>query len=143
MCIVAVCDPRAVISTYLVTTVTAALTAMRVKTGTRIYSPRLPIATALQQALTFRVTATETNQYIPEMVDCWVEFHCWGASTADATQVSRLLYDALQGIENAVVGANIIYNAEHNSTQDPIIDPDSVQGEEWWFALSLYTIQVR
>ena len=138
----AVCDPKTIISSFLVSTVTAALTAMRVKTGTRIYT-RLPIAFALQQALTFRITATTENQNIPEIVECAVEFHCWGASEAQATEVSRLLYDALQGIERIAVGSNYILNAEHNSTQDPIIDPDSTQGEEWWFALSLYTIQVR
>jgi len=104
----AIADSNKIIRDYLIAD--AGIIALFLPDAPRIYCPRLPEKATLP-AISFFTRGGTSTPYIPGLPSPSVQFDCWATDTAlisgsiNARQVYRVLYDALQGIQNIPVGA--------------------------------------
>ena len=127
-------DSNAVIRAYL-----AADTALTALVGQRIYCPRLP-ENATLPALGFFSRGGINDPYIPDRVVSSVQFDCWDDNPIGAREVYRALYDALQGIENVAVGANVIVSAIEEVQGQDLVD---IEVSGYFRTLTFFQIMVR
>jgi len=103
-------DTTRIIWTYLVND--AGIIAFFAPASPRIYCPRLPENTTLP-AISFLTRGGVSTPYIPGIVTPSVQFDCWAKDEVGlvgqrgARDVYRVLYDALQGIQEQAVTVGV------------------------------------
>jgi len=130
-----IADTNKIIRDYLITQ--TALTA--VATG-GIFCPRLP-ENATLPAVSFFTRGGTSTPYIPGIITPSVQFDCWADNSITARQVYRLLYSALQGIQNIAKGA----------TQGILSAIEEVQGQDlvdseipnYFRVLTFFNVMIR
>ena len=130
-------DTNSIIRSYLVAD--EGIIAFFAPDAPRIYCPRLPEGVALP-AIGFFTRGGRSTPYIPDLVSPSVQFDCWADSPIVARQVYRTLYNALQGLQNQVVGSNKILSAREEVQGQDLQDVD-IPG--YWRVLSFWEIIVR
>ena len=110
----------------------------------RIYCPRLPENAILPAIGFFTRGGPRANPHIPPLLSPSKQFDCWDKNDPIvARQVYRVLYDALQGIQNVkvTIGATDYYilSAEEEVPGQDLIDPDT----GWFKVLTFFEIMVR
>ncbi len=130
-------DTNSIVRTYLLAQ--AALIA--VATG-GIFCSRLEENASLP-AVSFFTRGGSSDPYIPGIVTPSIQFDCWGASPIAARQVYRLLFDALQGIQNETVSVGgsdyvILSAIEEVQGQDLV---DEIQG--YFRVMAFFSIMIR
>src|SRR4030042_3340303 len=99
-------DTNSIIRTYL-TTPSVLTNPLLALVGTKIYCPSAPENASLPN-VTFFTRGGKSTPYIPDKPSPSVQFDCWADDSIEARGVYRKLYDALQGIQNVIVGSNEI-----------------------------------
>ena len=133
-------DTNAIIRAYL-----AADAGLIPLVNDRIFCPRLPENTALP-AISFFTRGGVVNPHIPDLVTPSVQFDCWAETSLTesgnivARRVYRALYDALQGIENVAVGANVIVSAIEEVQGQDLVD---IEVSGYFRTLTFFQIMVR
>ncbi len=139
----AIADTNAIIRTYLIND--AGIIAYFAPNAPRIYCPRLP-ENATLPAISFFSRGGTSTPYIPGIPEPSVQFDCWAEATAgisgpiNARELYRKLYDALQGIQNQVVGAYKILSAIEEVQGQDLVD---VEIPEYFRVLTFFSIMVR
>ena len=103
-------DTNAVLRAYLVNLVLPPVPFVQplyVLVGDRVYCPRLP-ENATLPAVGFFTRGGASTPYIPDIPTPSVQFDCWAQSPIEAREVYRLLYDALQGLQNQPVAIGLV-----------------------------------
>lgn len=131
-------DTNAIIRTYLLTD--APLAAV---VSTRIYVPIIPEKATIP-AISFFTRGGSSTPYIPPIPAPSVQFDCYGRTALEARQVYRLLYDALQGIQNVAVTIapttyRILGAREEVQGQD-LLDADIVN---YYRVMTFFEIKIR
>ena len=111
-----------IIRTYLTTASTLADPFIAL-IAERIYSPRAPEDAALPN-VTFFTRGGRATPYIPDLPSPSLQFDCWADDPIEAREIYRVLYDALQGIQNVVVGSNTILSAIEEVHGQDLVDTD-------------------
>ena len=143
----ALADTNSIIWTHLVGD--AGIIAFFLPGAPRIYCPRLP-EKAVLPAISFFTRGGASTPYIPGIVTPSVQFDCWAkdevalAGPIGARGVYRVLYDALQGIqEQAVtVGVNtyrILSAIEEVQGQD-LVDTEI---PNYFRVLTFFSVMIR
>ena len=134
-----IADTDKIIRDYLVTNsgITAPLYTL---VGERIYCPRLP-ENATLPAISFFTRGGTSTPYIPGIPSPSVQFDCWADNPIDARKVYRVLYDALQGIQNIATGSTqgIISAIEEVQGVD-LVDTE-IQG--YFRVLTFFSVMIR
>ena len=115
-------DINAIVITYLTTASTLADPFIAL-IGDRIYCPRAPENADLPN-VTFFTRGGRSTPYIPNLVSPSVQFDCWADDPIEAREIYRVLYDALQGVQNVVVGGNTILSAIEEVQGQDLVDTD-------------------
>ena len=115
-------DINAIIRTYL-TTSSALVDPFIALVGARIYSPRAPENADLPN-VTFFIRGGRSTPYIPDLPSSSLQFDCWADDPIEAREIYRTLYDALQGIQNVVVGSYTILSAIEEVQGQDLVDTD-------------------
>ena len=115
-------DINAIVRTYLITASTLADPFIAL-IGDRIYCPRAPENADLPN-VTFFTRGGRSTPYIPDLVSPSVQFDCWADDPIEAREIYRALYDALQGVQNVVVGGNTILSAIEEVQGQDLVDTD-------------------
>jgi len=131
-------DVNAIVRSYLTTASTLA-DPFIVLVGARIYCPRAPENAALPNVTFFARGGTSTP-YIPDLVSPSLQFDCWADDPIEAREIYRSLYNALQGIQNVVVGSNTILSAIEEVQGQDLVDTD-IPGR--FRVLSFWEIMVK
>ena len=134
----AIADTNAIIKSYLGTSSTK-VDPMIAKVSDRIYCPRLP-ENATLPAISFFSRGGLSTPYIPGIVEPSVQFDCWADDPIEAREVYRLLYDALQGIQNVDVGAYQIMSAIEEVQGQDLVD---VEIPNYFRVLTFFSIMIR
>ncbi len=130
----AVADANKIIRDYLVSvTLLFAVTAERIYVGRLAENADLP-------AIGFFISGGVTTPYIPGWITPRVQFDCWADSPEGARTLYRLLYDALQGIQNTSVGA---YSIESAMAEGPGQDLQDVDIPIYFRVLSFFNIIMK
>ena len=130
----AVADANIIIRDYLLTD-----TALIAVVADRISAGRLP-ENAILPAVGFFITGGVATPYIPGWITTRVQFDCWADSPIGARTLYRLLYDALQGIQNISVGA---YSIESAMAEGPGQDLQDVDIPIYFRVLSFFNIIMK
>ena len=130
----AIADANKIIRDYLI-----AQTLLFAVTDERIYAGRLP-ENAVLPAIGFFIAGGTATPYIPGWITPRVQFDCWAHSPEAARTVYRLLYDALQGIQNISVGA---YSIESAMAEGPGQDLQDVDIITYFRVLSFFNIIMK
>ena len=117
-----VADINAIIKSYLGTSSTL-VDPLIALVSTRIYCPRAPENAALPN-ITFFTRGGSSTPYIPDFVSPSLQFDCWADDPIEAREIYRSLYDALQGVQNVVVGSNTILSAREEVQGQDLADTD-------------------
>ena len=117
-----VADINAIIKTYLGTSSTL-VDPLIALVSDNIFCPRAPENASLPN-ITFFTRGGRATPYIPDIVSPSVQFDCWADDPIEAREVYRVLYDALQGIQNATVGSNTILSAIEEVQGQDLVDTD-------------------
>lgn len=115
-------DTNTIIRTYL-TTASTLVDPFIVLIGDRIYCPRAPENADLPN-VNFFTRGGRSTPYIPDLPSPSVQFDCWADDSIEARSIYRSLYDALQGIQNVVVGSNTILSAIEEVQGQDLVDTD-------------------
>ena len=134
-----IADTNSIIRSYL-TTSSVKADPLIALIGTRIYCPRLPENAALP-AIGFFTRGGTSTPYIPGLVNPSVQFDCWADNPITARQVYRLLYDALQGIQNVATGTTqgILSAIEEVQGQD-LVDNEI---QDYFRVMTFFEIMIR
>ena len=130
----AIADANKIIRDYLVSA-----TLLYAVTGERIYVGRLP-ENAVLPAVGFFIAGGTATPYIPGWISPRVQFDCWADSPIAARTLYRLLYDALQGIQNTKVGS---YSIESALVEGPGQDMQDVDIPTYFRVLSFFNITMK
>ncbi len=119
----AIADTNRIIMSYL-TTSSAKVDPLIALVGERIYCPRIPEKIKLSDgpAISYFTRGGISTPYIPGIPEPSVQFDCWAtdidgekSGSIRAREVYRLLYDALQGIQNvSVASPSIVVGTDGN-----------------------------
>jgi len=137
-------DANAIIRTYLTTSATKTDPLIAL-VGERVYCPRLPENAGLP-AVSFFTRGGLSTPYIPGIINPSVQFDCWAKATAllsgsiNAREVYRLLYDALQGIQNITVGSYQIMSAIEEVQGQDLVDE---LVPNYFRTLTFFSIMIR
>lgn len=115
-------DTNVIIRTYLTTASTLADPLIEL-VGDDIFCPRAPENADLPN-VTFFTRGGRSTPYIPDLPSPSVQFDCWADDPIDARIIYRVLYDALQGIQNVTVGGNTILSAIEEVQGQDLVDTD-------------------
>jgi len=115
-------DTNLIVRTYLTTASTLADPFIEL-IGGDIFCPRAPENAALPN-VTFFTRGGRSTPYIPDFVSPSVQFDCWADDPIEAREIYRSLYNALQGIQNVVVGSNTILSAIEEVQGQDLVDTD-------------------
>ena len=129
-------DSNSIVRQYLVAD--AGIIAFFAPNAPRIYCPRLPEGADLP-AIGFSTRGGSSSPYIPDIPTPSVQFDCWAGSPIVARELYRKLYDALQGIQMVVVGANMIKSAREEVQGIDMVDVD-VPG--YFRVLSFFEVKI-
>jgi len=131
-------NTNTIIRTYL-TTASALANPFIALIGDRIYSPRAPEGATLPN-VTFFTRGGRSTPYIPDLVSPSKQFDCWADDPIEARVIYGVLYDALQGIQNVVVGSNTILSAIEEVQGQDLVDTE-ISGR--FRVLSFWEIMVK
>ena len=115
-------DTNAIVRTYLTTSSTLADPLIAL-VGDDIFCPRAPENAALPN-VTFFTRGGRSTPYIPDLPSPSIQFDCWADDPIEARLIYGVLYDALQGIQNVVVGSNTILSAIEEVQGQDLVDTD-------------------
>ena len=115
-------DTNAIIRTYL-TTASMFVDPLIALVGNDIFCPRAPENADLPN-VTFFTRGGRSTPYIPDLPSPSVQFDCWADDPIEAREIYRALYDALQGIQNVVVGSNTILSSVEEVQGQDLVDTD-------------------
>jgi len=115
-------DINAIIRTYL-TTASILADPFIALIGDDIFCPRAPENADLPN-VTFFTRGGRSTPYIPDLPSPSIQFDCWADDPIEAREIYRALYDALQGIQNVVVGSNTILSAVEEGHGQDLVDTD-------------------
>ena len=134
-----IADTNSIIRSYL-TTASTKVDPLIALVGARIYCPRLPENASLP-AVSFFTRGGTSTPYIPGIVNPSVQFDCWADNPITARQVYRLLYDALQGIQNIAAGTaqGILSAIEEVQGQD-LVDNEI---QDYFRVMTFFEIMIR
>lgn len=147
----AIADTNSIIYTYL-TTASAAVDPLIALVGERIYCPRLPQRVKLTDgpAISYFTRGGTSTPYIPGIPAPSIQFDCWATDTEvagvvtrgfiTARHVYRVLYDALQGIQNVTVGAYKILSAIEEVQGQDLVD---VEIPNYFRVLTFFSVMIR
>ena len=132
-------DTNSIIRSYLTTSSTK-VDPLIALVGARIYCPRLPENASLP-AISFFTRGGTSTPYIPGIVNPSVQFDCWADNPITARQVYRLLYDALQGIQNIATGTTqgILSAIEEVQGQD-LVDNEI---QDYFRVMTFFEVMIR
>lgn len=134
----AIADTNSIIKTYLATSSTL-VDPLIALVSDRIHSPRLP-QNATLPAVGFFSRGGESTPYIPGIITPSVQFDCWAGDPIAAREVYRVLYDALQGIQNVTVGSYQIMSAIEEVQGQDLVD---VEIPNYFRVLTFFSIMIR
>ncbi len=134
-----IADTNSIIRSYL-TTSSVKVDPLITLVGARIYCPRLPENASLP-AISFFTRGGTSTPYIPGLVNPSVQFDCWADNPITARQVYRLLYDALQGIQNIATGTiqGILSAIEEVQGQD-LVDNEI---QDYFRVMTFFEVMIR
>ena len=131
-------DTNVIIRTYLTTAATL-VDPLIALVAERIYCPRAPENADLPN-VTFFTRGGRSTPYIPDLPSPSIQFDCWADDPIEAREIYRTLYNALQGIQNVVVGRNTILSAIEEVQGQDLVDID-IPGR--FRVLSFWEIMVK
>jgi hypothetical protein len=115
-------DTNTILRTYL-TTSSALVDPLIALVGDKIFCPRAPENATLPN-ITFFTRGGRATPYIPDLPSPSVQIDCWADDSIEAREIYRALYDALQGIQNVIVGSNTILSAIEEIQGQDLVDID-------------------
>ncbi len=115
-------DSNVIVRTYL-TTASTLVDPFIALIADRIYCPRAPENADLPN-VTFFTRGGRSTPYIPDLPSSSIQFDCWADDPNEAREIYRVLYDALQGIQNVAVGSNTILSAIEEVQGQDLVDMD-------------------
>ncbi len=131
-------DTNVIIRTYLTTAATL-VDPFIALIGSDIYCPRAPENASLPN-VTFFTRGGRSTPYIPDLPSPSIQFDCWADDPIEAREIYRMLYNALQGIQNVVVGSNTILSTIEEVQGQDLVDTD-IPGR--FRVLSFWEIMVK
>ena len=131
-------DINVIVRTYL-TTASTLVDPLIALVAARIYCPRAPENAGLPN-VTFFTRGGRSTPYIPDLPSPSIQFDCWADDPIEAREIYRTLYNALQGIQNVVVGGNTILSAIEEVQGQDLVDID-IPGR--FRVLSFWEIMVK
>jgi len=105
----------------------------------RIYCPRLP-ENAEIPAISFFTRGGTSTPYIPGIPSPSVQFDCWADDMIEARALYRILYVALEGIQNITVGSYQIMSAIEEVQGMDLVD---VEIPNYHRVLTFFNIMIR
>lgn len=133
-----IADTNKIVRDYLVAS-SAKTDPLIALVAARIYCPRLP-ENAVLPAIGYFTRGGTSTPYIPGWLTPSVQFDCWADNPIEAREVYRLLYDALQGIQNVTVGSFSIESAIEEVQGQDLVD---VEIPEYFRVLSFFSIIIK
>jgi len=152
----AIDDTNAIIIQYL-NTASPACNRLIGLVGERIYCPRAPENIVLLDGagestpyVTLFTRGGASTPYIPGIITPSVQFDCWAtdapaavvpiSGSVMARNVYRALYDALQGVQNVIVGAYMILSAIEEVQGVDLVD---LEIQKYFRVLTFFSIMIR
>lgn len=109
--------------------------------GDFVFVPEVPGnftgLTMPQKAIAFRITGGQTSPYLHAQ-RARMSFRCYGATSVQAREVYRALYDRLHLTQNLIVGDVGFHGISESVPGAPLEDPDT----DWPFVFAVYDVTV-